>query len=265
MSELARALYRKSQKLIDESEYEKAIVYLLNAIEDDQYFLEGYVDLAYCYAMLDDFGEAEYYCDKALEISPNDINTLLMLAFVYHKFELYDDEIEILNRVLNLGVHSEVEIDVFLNLGNAYYEKGDMGFAIAYYKKVIVLDPDSIEAYVNLGNAYFANEEFDNSIEAYRIALQLDPEDSNIYSNLGVAYIELGNGDRAFRYLREAIKLDPYNESAHYNLGILYAMSNEENKALEQYKKLLELNSDMAPALLKILDLKDKFLSDRSL
>ncbi len=263
MLELSRALYKKSHKCIENEEYEKAVVYLLNAIKEDGNFIDAYLDLSYCYAMMDDFEEAEYYCDLALERNAKEVDVLLMLAFVYHKFELFDDEIDTLNRILNLGVNDDILLDIFLNLGNAYYEKNDMRNAIVYYKKVIKLEPESVEAFVNLGNAYFANEEFDKSIESYKVALQLDPEDSNIYSNLGVAYIEVGNKNEAIKYLNQSVILNPYNESAHYNLGILYAMNNESDKVIEQYDKLLELGSDMAPALLKILDLKEKFTYDR--
>ncbi len=263
MLELSRVLYKKSHSYMENGECEKAIVYLLNAIKEDSDFIDAYLDLSYCYAIIDDFEEAEYYCDLALEKNIQEVDVLLMLAFVYHRFELFDEEIDTLNRVLNLGVDDDILVDTFLNLGNAYYEKNDMDRAIDYYKKAIRLEPESLEAFVNLGNAYFANEEFRKSIEAYKVALQLDPEDSNIYSNLGVAYIELGDKNEAIKYLTQAIMLNPHNESAHYNLGILYAMNDESDKAIEQYDKLLELGSEMAPTLLKILDLKEKFSYDR--
>ncbi len=260
MSRLSRVLYKKSQGLIEEGKYEQAIVYLLNAIEDDPKFLEGYLDLAYCCAMIDDFDEAEDYCNRALEIDSRNVDALLTLAFIYHKFGFYDDEIDVLTDLLKSGIYDDLKVEVYLGLGNAYYEKNEPRVAIDYYKKVVDLDPENIEAYVNLGNAYFSEEEFNKSVESYKMALQLSPDDSNIYSNLGVAYIEMGEIEKAHKYLEESIRLDPANESAIYNLGILFAINNNGEKAMEQYRKLIELNSDMAGSLLKILELKDKFL-----
>ncbi len=262
MSELASVLYKKGLKYIDEAKYEKAIVYLLNAVKEDSSFFDAYLDLAYCYAMVGDFEEAEYHSNRALEIRENDVDALLILSFVYHKFGFFDDEIEILNKVLNIGVDRGTEAEIFLNLGNAYYEKNDSKRALAYYKKVLEIEPDNVEAYVNLGNAYFSIEEFKKSVESYLLALQYDPEDSNIYSNLGVAYIEMGEKEKAFKYLKASIRLDPYNESAHYNLGVLYTMEGNQDRAVEQYHRLLELKSEMAQSLLKIIELKNRFDAD---
>lgn len=66
--------------------------------------------------------------------------------------ERYDDAISLyLQSLKTEGVSS----DLYYNLGNCYYRSGDLGYAIYYYEKALLLNPNNEEARTNLN---FVNE-----------------------------------------------------------------------------------------------------------
>jgi len=49
-------------------------------------------------------------------------------------------------------------------------------------------------------------------------------------------------------------RIDPDNANAHYNLGLAYFSLNDRDSALEQYKILKTLDTEMANELLKVIN-----------
>ena len=55
--------------------------------------------------------------------------------------------------------------------------------------------------------------------EACRKAIELDPKDASPWSNMGVAYDNVGNYDKAIECYRKAIELAPDNKKYQENLA----------------------------------------------
>ena len=70
-------------------------------------------------------------------------------------------------------------------LGNYYYQAGQLGQAIDAYQKAIALNPNYQVAYANLGVVYYSSEQFDLAAAQYEKALELDPQDGDVAYNLG--------------------------------------------------------------------------------
>lgn len=71
--------------------------------------------------------------------------------------------------------------------GNAAYEAGDFGRAVALYREMRELGIDNGHLHYNLGNAYLRAGELGRSIASYRRALQLLPRDEDARANLTFA------------------------------------------------------------------------------
>ena len=48
---------------------------------------------------------------------------------------------------------------------------------------------------------------------------------------------------------KQEVEKNPDDAEAHYNLGVAYVLSNDRNSALEQYKILKELDTELANEL----------------
>ena len=71
--------------------------------------------------------------------------------------------------------------------GNAAYEAGDFGRAVALYREMREMGIDNGHLHYNLGNAYLRAGELGRSIASYRRSLRLLPRDEDAYANLTFA------------------------------------------------------------------------------
>ena len=74
---------------------------------------------------------------------------------------------------------------------------------------------------------------------------KLIKENASMHYNLGVFYVQNRRFDRAIEEFKKCIDLDPSNSKAHYNLGFLYS-EHYENHALaeEQFREYLTIEPD---------------------
>lgn len=70
--------------------------------------------------------------------------------------------------------------------GNAAYEAGDYGAAIDRYTEVAGAGIVHVDLYYNLGNAYFKSGDLGHAVLWYERALQLDPRNDDTRANLTV-------------------------------------------------------------------------------
>ena len=54
---------------------------------------------------------------------------------------------------------------------------------------------------------------------------------------------------KAIESYKQAIRIDPDDAEAHYNLGCVYKLLNDKGSALEQYKILKKLDTELANEL----------------
>lgn len=79
-----------------------------------------------------------------------------------------------------------------------------------------------MDIYVNLGSAFYDKEDFENALTVYRSALDLDPNNAKIHCNLGFLYWGKGDIDEAIKEYELAIENDPMYDIAYNNLGVIY-------------------------------------------
>lgn len=72
-------------------------------------------------------------------------------------------------------------------LGDSAYSQGNYEKAVAVYEAVLAEQGHSVELYYNLGNAYFRSNMIGKAILNYERALRLDPTDSDAKANLEYA------------------------------------------------------------------------------
>ncbi|TAN81664.1 MAG: tetratricopeptide repeat protein [Gallionella sp.] len=80
---------------------------------------------------------------------------------------------------------------------------------------------DDVEAAISLGNLYYDNGDAGQSVLYYRLALDIDPALSGVRTDLGAMYWHNENISLAERAFREAISRDSGFGQAYVNLGLL--------------------------------------------
>jgi tetratricopeptide (TPR) repeat protein len=150
------------------------------------------------------------------------------------------------------GQASEQDIETSFRAGQAALRQGDFLRAKDEFKTVLALDPSLLEAEVNLGLAYQGLLDYGAAARDLAHALRERPDLPGLNVIVGMDYIKLGSPEKAAPYLEHALKLQPSSPDAHDAMA-LYDLTQENFQgAVEQYRRLADLNSDKPNALFKI-------------
>ena len=136
--------------------------------------------------------------------------------------------------------------EAYIDLGFAYFSKGELDIAIDNYNKAIELDSQLARAYNHRGNAYQERNETDRAIKDHNRAIELDPNDAIFYNNRGIAYGGKGEVELAIKDFDKAIDLKPDYDLAYNNRGAVYRKDDEYDKAIDDCDKAIQLNPDYA-------------------
>ncbi len=102
--------------------------------------------------------------------------------------------------------------------------------------------------YFDLAHCYEALENLSVAQQMYEKAMVIDPQDAVLYNNLGVLWLRQGQIGPAMKNFEEAFQLNPFDPKAATNLALCYIQIQQPKKALQILQRVLEKNSDFAPA-----------------
>jgi stress-induced-phosphoprotein 1 len=105
-------------------------------------------------------------------------------------------------------------------------------------------DDDKAEEAKQRGNGHFRNKEWVKAIEEYEEAVKRAPNNAPIRNNLAAALCKIMDFNGAKTQIDKALELDPKYVKAWVRKGDLEVMVKEHHKALDSYKKGLELDPD---------------------
>ncbi|MDP6772192.1 MAG: tetratricopeptide repeat protein [Anaerolineales bacterium] len=109
--------------------------------------------------------------------------------------------------------------------------------------------PDDYMAHFSLGGAYHAAGRYNEAIPSYKMSIKLNPDFAAAYSYLGYSFGMISKHKEAIMCHKKCISIDPDFAMAHYWLGLSCLVLNDRECALEQYKILKELDSELANTL----------------
>lgn len=101
----------------------------------------------------------------------------------------------------------------FFTVGNKLLNEDHMAEALALFKMSIEYNPDET-AYNRMGYALLGKELTDNAIEFFKLGIKAFPSSANLYDSLGEAYMKNGDNEQAIKNYRKSLELNPDNQNA---------------------------------------------------
>jgi len=142
------------------------------------------------------------------------------------------------------------------NLGKAFYENPTtQGEAIAEFRKVLDLAPNSIPEKLNYGLALLRGGRIPEGIARLEEVQRLDPSLPHTWFNLGLNYKKNGETEKAIAQFERMVQLVPAEPIGHYQLGTLYRLVGRTADATEQFQRAAELNPLLAAAHFQLYNL----------
>ncbi|NLO05288.1 MAG: tetratricopeptide repeat protein [candidate division WS1 bacterium] len=127
-------------------------------------------------------------------------------------------------------------------------ERGESEEGIRILAEVVREDPEFMAARVNLGAAYYARGEYVGAARQFEAAHELQPDNPKVLLNLAAAKSALDQLDEAIDLLIEALNLEPQMRDIHYNLAIAYWRKGRLPEAMAELEMELALHPDHQPA-----------------
>ena len=201
------------------------------------------------YVLLNDYGDAIKWLEKAVEIDPRNKDAWYYLGRAYYTESRLAAARKAFLIVLDLDPR---DVKAENNLGLIFESEAKPDDAIEAYQKAIAWQEHAVhpseQPYLNLGNLLLDLDRIDEAIPALNKALELAPNNAICHLKLGTAYLRRGQFKEAQQSLEKATQLDPENAAAHYQLGKLYKQIHAVDRAKAEFDRTAELQSRAAGA-----------------
>lgn len=121
--------------------------------------------------------------------------------------------------------------------------------AISDLEAQTVGTPDNFQLWIQLGNAYYDTNQPEKAIKAYSRSLELHAGDANLFTDLGMMYRGAGQPEKAIELFDRAIASDPRHEPSRINKGVVLLEDlHQPGKAIATWEELLSIDPDARTA-----------------
>jgi tetratricopeptide (TPR) repeat protein len=272
-----------AQSFLRTDQISAAIPHLTRLVSIDKYNRLYRRDLARAYMENGSYPKAmtlleELAGEKEDDTLAESINALLGLALFYDGKTL--ESIEILDNAIWQYPNSAEAVCFRGQIESAVNSGTDS--AVGYFKKALTLKPDYTEASYQwarflMGKPDRKTADLDSARMRLMSILKLEPLNARAHARLGMVYYYLNQWSLAEKTYQTALMLNPGDYNTQYNLGELYYTTywnssdisqDKKNelrlKALEKFKKTIEINDSHVDANFKIglISLENDMLND---
>jgi tetratricopeptide (TPR) repeat protein len=181
------------------------------AVHADHLGASTYIEKGWSLISLGDYAGAIQSLEKALTLSPGEIQAQSLLGWAQMLHEDYDDALGTFSRVL---MKEPANALARINVGYICLKKRIFGEAIEHLSKAIRLDNDrkaTLYAHYYLGLVYLEREMFEDAQTFFRKTLKLGPNLIEAYFELGRALWFAGQRDEAMQTWAEGHKANKFN------------------------------------------------------
>ncbi len=180
-------------------------------LQADHLGASTFIEKGWSLISLGDFPGAIQSLEKALALSPDDIQALSLLGWAQMLAESYDEALGTFSKVL---MREPANALARVNVGYICLKKKIFGEAIEHLSRAIRLDNDrkaTLYAHFYLGLVYLEREMFEDAETFFRKALALGPNLVEAYYELGHALWLAGRRDEAKQVWTDGHKANKFN------------------------------------------------------
>ena len=149
------------------------------------------------------FQEALQEQKKAVELNPDDDESLKLLGGIYIELKQYEKAVKVLEKGKQINPNNDA---IRFELSWALEELGNQNKSLSELKEAVRLAPKNPMYLTNLGIAYGKIEDKELQEESYKKALAIDPDYLDAMYNLALLEAEQNNGKRAIELFKKFIE-----------------------------------------------------------
>ncbi|MFK8032484.1 MAG: tetratricopeptide repeat protein [Gammaproteobacteria bacterium] len=198
---------------------------------------------------LGDYVKAELDVKNTLQIDPNSVAAVRLMAKLAEKQEKSREHFQMLQKIVQLDPS---DIDAHVKVGRVYAAAGRMEEARSHADSALAVDPNSGDARILNATIVFKEGDIEGAREIANDVLSAEPRQSSALAFLASTY-QASEPDRALDLLDRAIAAESDNEGLHKvkiallnRLGRKDAVQDELRKAIAKYPNSNEYRYSLA-------------------
>lgn len=170
------------------------------------------------------------------------LSAAIQAAMQQHNEGQFSDALATYRRILMVKPDSA---EIYKNFGDTLRAMGTRMEAKQAYEQAILINPGYGEAYNNLGILFGSDGRFEDAKGAFLKAIAIMPESAEVYNNYGNVMMELGESEEAEKLFRKALVLMPDFTLAYYNRSRALRILGRIEAAEKSLKKALMLDPSL--------------------
>ena len=187
------------------------------------------------------FKEAEQICLELLS-RDSDADANHIVGCIRMGQRKFDESISYINKSLEI---SPDNIGTLISLGCALSSKKDYLESIQVFKKIIKLKDDISQVHFYLGEAYRQTLQHEKSLSSFKKCLEITPDHIGCQLMIGVIYEELKKFNQAIDFYKGCIDTYPEYIEPHINLGMCYLLTGNYAEGWNEYEWRLKLQAQV--------------------
>ncbi|HET9786568.1 MAG TPA: tetratricopeptide repeat protein, partial [Pyrinomonadaceae bacterium] len=120
--------------------------------------------------------------------------------------------------------------------------------ALSYAERALAIDSQLAEPHATLGSIHNYLWQWPEAEKEFRRTIELNPNYPTAYHWYSIHLKALGKYDEAAAAIQKAHELDPLSSVISINVSRMYQLQNKTDASIENSLKLIELDSNFAPA-----------------
>jgi tetratricopeptide (TPR) repeat protein len=181
---------------------------------------------------------------RATDLQPNLLGSLLHLALVWQKSGRSQNAVECFQRALAID---PANAETYKALGDVFQDLGRHTEALASWQRAVELRPEYADAWQNLGLGMERENRLNEALASHQRVVQLRPNDATSHRYLGMVWQDLGMLAAAEQSYREALRLDPNDAESHWQMFSALASQGQFLRAWEEHEWRWEMKDRATP------------------
>ncbi len=177
--------------------------------------------------------EVEQYTRAALEVNPNLVAALDLLAELYLEEEYYEEALKEIDKALTVNPASLQSLSI---KAIYYHLRGnDSGFTQTE-KRILEINPSYGRFYYTMAENLVTRRKYREAVDFNRKAIALDPQLWAAYASLGMNLTRIGSLEEGRRAIQQAFEGDPFNVWAFNSLQLFDQMDEFARQQSEHFR-----------------------------
>jgi tetratricopeptide (TPR) repeat protein len=230
--------YQREQK--DEFRVEAERLYL-DVLQKDPNHIEGHILKGSVLFASGKREEAFAAINRAVELNPQRIESLMSLALFYRQVNDFAKAEEVYKRALSINDRSAL---AHLEYAKFYVAQNRLDMAEAEFRRAVEVDPKNRDARLTLASFYLVNKQLDRAEEAFKALAEVDGDRPEGRAVLADFYASVGRYDEAANIYQQIVSSAPDYARGRHRLAELMLQRGDTAGASAQVEEALKKNAN---------------------